>query len=265
MARRALGADDVDPATVVVTLHGDAPVQAAQLGKLLVTLAADYRRMNPGRTLVVADIRIGSVITELTDLVKNVADGAKAAKAIADFARTVADLLKLTRKDQATLASGKQLRGQRSVEALLEAAISSGHEVELRHTNGDGAVIDLKVTPVEATKIRERNGLRIAQMEAAYRAAPPSPAPRHLLATPEQMIENASGHVLVRERDALRALIHSDWIGDAGNPEVEALIVKLARTLRDAGLNHVLVSLAAELEASGHPALGRRLRREATD
>jgi len=257
------GADGVVRPTLIIALNGDAPVPAAELGKLLTTLAADYRRVNRGRTLIVTDIQIGSVITELTDLVKNAADGAKAAKAIVDFVRTVADLFKLTKKDQATLAPGKQLRGQRSVEALLEAAINSGHEVELKHTTSDGMLIDLKVTPVEATKIRERNRLRIAQLEAAYRAALPSPQPGQPLPAPNlQLTDSSSVSTLKRDRDILRALIQSDWSGHTPNPEVEALVVRLVAALREAGMEHVLALLADELEGTGHPALGQRLRRE---
>jgi hypothetical protein len=197
------------------------------------------------------------LITELADFTNKVTEGAKAFKAVADFALTVAGLLKLTRNNQATLAAGKQLRGQRSVEAILEAAINSGHEIELKHTTRAGDIMDLKVTPVEATKIRERNRMRIEQMESAYRKLPPPDPPYPVLVR-----DNAPARTLPAQ-DFLQALIDRDGSEDVKDAEIEALIIKLTETLRHAGLDRVLTSMADELEASGHLGLGQRLRREA--
>jgi hypothetical protein len=81
----------------------------------------------------------------------------KAGKGIKEFVQTLRGLLERTKERPGTLGKSKRPRlvGARSIEAMVKSAAGSQSVIELRHETGDGEIIDLKVTPIEAIRIQE--------------------------------------------------------------------------------------------------------------
>ena len=129
-------------------------------------MARDYRLATRGRTLVVARLEAGSLYAYLRDALHEfppysqyALETVKAFKGIKEFAQTLTGLFGRVKEHPGTLGEIKRRRrvGAKSIEAIVKISAVSHSVVELRHETGDGEIIDLKVTPVEAIHIREHS------------------------------------------------------------------------------------------------------------
>ena len=257
--------DENSTAVLVITLYGNGPISAAQLGKLFTSLSRDYKQIARGRMLVVSSIRAGSIVTILTDSataavnaaavaaphVKDAAEIVKGTWSIAKFADKVASALGRAREGGGgVFERGQKRAGQRSAEALYEAAINSGHEVEIKHTMPDGEVFKMRVTPSEAIVARERARAKIAQIEGG------SPV--------FQQITAAQKHRLLLPSLRTKALADA-FVQMDGRREIDALIAAVVDTLGEAGAEQALETIALTLESGGHYALAATIRGQRDD
>lgn len=139
-------------------------VPAADLGDLFSALAKDYSRLNKGRTLVVADLKIGSIIATLHDAyatlapilpyAKNTVEVISAANALWKFFETFHKLIQKAKKHRGDLFRKKKYPGVRSAEKVIDITIRGGGDFKLR-VKGK-RIRSFRVTWKEAKLIRER-------------------------------------------------------------------------------------------------------------
>jgi hypothetical protein len=258
---------------LILAFHTARPLAAAELGELLSALAGDYRRFARGRTLVVARLETGSLYAYLRDALNEVApygnyalEIIKAGKGIKEFAQTLRGLLERTKHRPDTLGKSKRPRlvGARSIEAMVKSAAGSQSVIELRHETGDGEIIDLKVTPIEAIRIQEdaRTHLTKSPSAQTIKLAPPTgnqigPGVNNAF-TPELFQSSDYADSLARLYGPLGAKA-----GSAAEVDVRAAVAALANSLISVGLGSIIFVIASNLEGRGHNNLAQMLRAEA--
>jgi hypothetical protein len=239
---------------LILTLHNERPIPADDLGALFRALAADYRRLNRGRTLVIASLEHGSLIARLQEAYATFGphlhtawDIASAAKDLAEFAKTLRDLFSRAKhgpKEIDLFQRKSNPPGIKSVEAMVKLVINTGGEIEVSYKQRDEE-ISMRATSAEALTIRERAkvtareiqpppGLRDAE-SGTFVANPPSP-----------QLYDAGGI--------------ADKLVEAG-PGAQVIIEAVASALQEAG---VLETVAAKLDQGGHHSLAMAVRAAAS-
>lgn len=165
--------DQPTPPELVLVVDNGRPLAAADLGELFSTMARDYRQLTRGRTLVVIRLETGSLYAYLQDAFNQVApytkdalEIAKATKGIKEFARTLTEIFGRAKEHPDTLGQLKSWRhaSARSIVAILKIAAESQSEIELREKTADSEITILKVTPIEAIRIREEARVHLASL-----------------------------------------------------------------------------------------------------
>lgn len=249
------------------TLRSERPLGAIELGKLLTTLAREYKRTSRGRTLVVTSLRPGSTIVELMDLAAVVAPAlgdaanlAKAAGSLADFTKFIFGSLQ--RKKQAAPPTPDPLPGDASADAVIEAASKINGEIEvlekktivkvapalggeLERMTEYIDVREIRVTSVEAISIREREKTQRARIRAAQ-APIEGPHAQKLLGGLEPS----------EVADTIRGLSSTG----ASQMDVKAAIESFVSALQLLSLTHLVETLAVDFDVAGEPQLAALLR-----
>ena len=230
-------------------------------------MARDYRQLTRGRTLVVARLETGSLHAYLQDAFNQVAPYAKgalevvkAAKGIKEFARTLTEILGRAKEHPSTLDQLKSCRraGARSIEAIVKIAAASQSEVHLHHETADSEIIDLKVTPIEAIRIREEATAHLASLPSAQTLAAVTgdeATARFLQSAPARLQPSDYADSLVRLYGPLNA--KSSSIAEADVPTV---LAALAELMKSVGLGSLISEIASDLEGRGHHDFARMLR-----
>jgi hypothetical protein len=237
------------------------PLSSDDLGDLFTALARDYSKLTRGRTLVISRLEAGSLYAAFTDAVALVTpyvhdalELTKAAKGVADFARTVRGFISPPTKDAGSeklFNRGKKAPGVRSAEALLKIAVNSGSEVILKHATAKGDTFEVHVTPVEASRLREQAENR--------RASLPAPENQVRLANPQLALEMYKPSEIA---DSL-ARLYDERATTGQSADLQALIAAVSATLRDAGLGHMLEMIGNDLLGRGLHELAAIMRAEA--
>lgn len=235
-----------------IAFQNQKPLRADELGELFTTLARDYRDLTGGRTLVVGRLETGSLYAILQDaigqagpFISNAVEVAKAIKGIADFAKTLKDLLgeeQGARPKSPARRRRKKRVGVRSITAILKVAADSGSSIELSHTTRDGEKFEVRMTPPEAARAHaaleaERALLRIERSQDAERM-------RFLAGNPEPR----------QIADSLATLGRTD--------NTRIFIRMIVGALRNAGVAHVINEVAEELDRRGLPDIAAAVRAE---
>jgi hypothetical protein len=253
--------DQPAPPELVLVLDNVRPLPAADLGELFSTMARDYRQLTRGRTLVVTRLETGSLHAYLQDALNQVAPYAKdvlevvkAAKGIKEFARTLTEIFGRVKEHPSTLSQLKSRRraGARSIEAIVKIAAESQSEVDLHHETADGGIIDLKVTPIEAIRIREEARAHLASLPPAQtlaRLTGNDATSKSLQSTPALFQPSDYADSLVRVRGS--SLVEAD---------VHTVVAALADSLTSVGLGSLISMIASNLEGRGHHDLAQMLR-----
>jgi hypothetical protein len=147
---------------LLLSFDNQRPLQADELGKLFTTLARDYRKMNRGRTLVVASLKMGTLFAELSDAFLLAAPGfhdvvelAKAAGSMAKFAKTLWELYSVVKDGSVRTPADSRFIGTASLEAAADISERSKCEVSFYHKTKDETV-KFKITPLEARELRRK-------------------------------------------------------------------------------------------------------------
>ena len=149
-----------DVAKIVLGIENRQPVPARALSKLLAALAGDYRKQYRSRTLVVARVQDGSILFTLLDMAqanaKDIVEAAKAGKAIIDFGKSLAGLLKAKKGNQASAEKLQPKGPMRSIETLVKFAVDNGCNVRIR-IESDEIRHEVEVTHSEAVAIQKND------------------------------------------------------------------------------------------------------------
>ena len=123
---------------LIITIEYETAPRADDIGELFAALARDYKDMTKGRVLVVSSIHQGSIWAILTDwalqaapYIKDTVEVAKGAKALADFAKLLKELITSAKSlEPKKLAPRRRKKtGHRSLEAIVKIAADKGRAV----------------------------------------------------------------------------------------------------------------------------------------
>ncbi len=232
-------------------------------------MARDYRQLTRGRTLVVIRLETGSLYAYLQDAFNQVApytkdalEIAKATKGIKEFARTLTEIFGRAKEHPDTLGQLKSWRhaSARSIVAILKIAAESQSEIELREKTADSEITILKVTPIEAIRIREEARVHLASLpspKALARLPGNEATSRSLLSTPTLFQPSDYADNLVRLYGPLNAKGSS-----FAESDIRTVVAALANSLTSVGLGSLISMIASDLEGRGHHNLAQMLRAE---
>src|SRR4051794_2271870 len=137
---------------LVLTFDFETSLPADELGEVFTALARDYRDMTKGRVLVVKRVESGSIIATLTDAALAAAPYAAGSVAVivainslAEFAKNLKEWFSHAKSDKGKkrlYRRGKKSPGQRSVEAIIKTAASTGSRVRVKHTTEKGETLE---------------------------------------------------------------------------------------------------------------------------
>jgi hypothetical protein len=243
---------------LVLTFRNERPIRAVDLGEVFTSLARDYSRINKGRTLVVVRLETGSIVARLQEMYDAIAPYAqtsleflKAANNLRRFAEILKGLISKAKDhpEEGDLFRKKRRPGVGSAERLLRIAMDAGGEVEVRQRLPDGQEIGIKVTSLDAIKIREEAKALEHELVAASK--------QNALLFGNHLGKDLKIPAL---RDELVDKLVAASETDSGSAAVHALLGAVATALRDAGLSRVLETVAVKLEKAGHDSLAAAVR-----
>jgi hypothetical protein len=225
---------------LILTLNFETPPPADELGEVFAALGRDYRDSTKGRVLVVTSVRDGSIIATLTDLALTtgpyVAGGVAtlaAVNSLTTFAKNLKEWFGKAKSDHGKkrlYRKGKKAPGQRSVEAIIKTAATTGSHVHVKHTSANGETLEAELTPVEALSAR-------AQLSAPEAKADEVPMKR-ILSTP-------------REVQVAIERLHQAGISNLSTTEAQAVVDVVVAVLLASGAGHLLPEIASDLEIKG--------------
>jgi hypothetical protein len=223
---------------LVFFFANERPIEADDLGQLFVSLARDYRRLTR-RKLVVASVEVGSLSAILMDsaiavgpYLANAAEVAKAVNGIFSLTRALKTLFDQTRNPRAkTVASKSPVRA--SLNQFLKVVERSRGEGQFEYSSKTEK-IKVHVTSGEAIDIRQRAKAERSQDVTDSPTLPPMDDAHEIVARLSSISES----------------------------EVDALIPVLVSTMRSAGLEYYLDTIASALEAKGHYRIAEAIRAE---
>lgn len=234
-------------AKIVLVIENRQPVPALTLSELLAALARDYRKQNRARTLVVARIEDGSIWITLLDMAqatlpyaKDAVAAAKGGKAIIDFGKSLAGLLKAKKNDQASAEQLQSKAPKRSIEKLVKLAVDANCNVRLRQVEADGSCLEVEVTLSEAVAIQKR--------DHEAKAARPL---MHPMIAHERLLDARRTPELA---DAFERLLISE--DSSGNDALQIIL----GIIKQSGDVELLEAVATELEGRGHKDLAAKIR-----
>lgn len=230
---------------IVLVIENRQPVQALALSELLAALARDYRKQHRARTLVVARVEDGSIWITLLDMAQAASpyaqaavEAAKGGKAIIDFSKSLAGLLKAKKTGQVSTEKLPSKSPTRSVDKLLKLAVDAQCNVRLRQVEADGSYLDVEVTPPEAAAIRNNEVEKAKELSRTIIAHEPRPEVK----------------LAVEFADELERLQISHQSSVDGALQIILGIIKRS------GDVELLESLAVELEERGYKAVAATIR-----
>lgn len=236
-----------------MALLNQEPISSAELGELFSALAKDYSRATGGRTLMVYEIRTGSILATLADaaavigpMIKDMVTVSDAVAAMDKFGHRLFNALGRAKSgDGGVFGGGRKREGQASAEALLKIAVVSSAEVTIKQTGPHGYSTEITVTPQEAVRIRERAASK-----------------RYMLQGPEtkKLLTSANYDQLSAENLAKSVLSLAGSSGEL-NPDARKAITVMVAALRDAGFEQAIAALVLSLERRGHPDVAALVRK----
>jgi len=179
--------EDMD--RVVLVIENRQPVPALALSELLAALARDYRKQNRARTLVVSRVEDGSIWITLLDMAqaalpyaKGAAEAAKGGKAVVDFGKSLASLMKLKKNGQDASKKTQEKTPIRSIEKMVKLAVEANCGVRIRQVGADGSSLEVEISNSEALAIQQSafHAKESEELFAVDRAATISADPKRI-------------------------------------------------------------------------------------
>lgn len=136
---------------LVLEFDNAAPFRARDLADLFAALARDYRQINPGRELIVTEIRTGTLLASFQDALEIMAS----INTVVDFGKLIANTISLVRHAQNIFSNDRKPSAARTVEALLETAVNSKSDVTFRYESPTGETLLAKVSRSEARRLAD--------------------------------------------------------------------------------------------------------------
>jgi hypothetical protein len=220
------------------------PLQASELGEVLLALARDYRKINRGRDLAILRIESGSILVYLQDAaiaaapyLKDAVEIAKGGKALFGFFNNIKDLLEKKQKKDTDLASVRKQGAYRSIEAMVKIAADSGSNIKITHTTEAGESLEVNLTAKNAEELRVRSHQN--------KLAPDNiRSNKHLSLPPTRKMITADHARLFADEIEKLAL--------PGLSNPNPLIDMTVQLLLDSGNGHLVEVLAQELRDRGY-------------
>jgi hypothetical protein len=235
------------PNTLAVGILSEAPVDAADVGKLIVDMAADYRRATRGR-LVLAGYENGSAWIFVQDAIVTAGGIAGSVSSIAVAAghmKTYVEYLQgqLRPKEVAPLTVDQSASVAKSATRMVETAVKHGAGLDLRYTS-DVAMgkhaFEIRLTPPQVREAKSEMSLR--RQNAISRA-------KYTAIAPPSHEDNAEVERAVRMLS-----------GPRSQDELEGIVALIAAVLKKAGNSRLLPTIAAAFDEQGRRAIGDMVR-----
>jgi hypothetical protein len=236
---------------LILTIDFETAPPAAELGEIFAALARDYREMTRGRVLVVTRIQSGSIIATLTDAalaaVPYAAGGIAVIAAVNQLAKFAENLqkwfgyVKSDKENKRLYRKGKKAPGQRSVEAIVKVAASTGSHVRVKHTTAKGETLEAELTPHEAVNV-------IKAVEAA-KAVEQQARTEVVDAIRDERI----GRMMLEAPEVRGAIERLQQAGSANlsATEIQIIVDVVVAVLQAANAGDLLPEIASELEMRG--------------
>jgi hypothetical protein len=237
---------------LIITIEYETAPRADDFGELFAALARDYKDMTKGRVLVVSSIHQGSIWAILTDwalqaapYIKDTVEVAKGAKALADFAKLLKELITSAKSPEPKKLAPRRRKktGHRSLEAIVKIAADKGRAVHVKHTSANGETLEVEMSGEMAISIREE-ALSDETGFTGNTSAKHSQGARAVLPT---VVDKAI------ER------LYSPAAASLSFSEAQAVIDVVVDVLQGAGLDYVLPKIAADLSNKGFLTLASAL------
>ncbi len=231
------------PNTLAVGILSEDPVDAADVGKLIVDMAADYRRATRGR-LVLAGYENGSAWIFVQDAIAaagGVAGSVSSIAAAAGHMRTYVEYLRgqLKPKEVASLTVDQSASVAKSATRMVETASKHGAGLDLHYTSDVATgkhALQIRLTPPQVLEAKSEM-LRRRQHAKNTAIAPPSHEDN---AEVERAVKMLSGP---RSQD-----------------ELEGIVALIAAVLKKAGNSRLLPTIAAAFDEQGRRVIGDMVR-----
>lgn len=243
---------------LVLIIHNERPLDAAEVAKLLRDLSADYKRVT-GSRLVLARFETGSSGFLLYDYLILAGGGSSALTAIAvatgNMAKFVTWMKAFFKGTQAAPPSPLiELPDMSKVAKaglrLADTAIKNGIEFDFSYEADAKAgtqKIAFKVTPAEAQKAKGREKVR-----------------QELLTGPETVQRLTAAVPQAQFEDFTRRVIAHAPSGSSFD-QIDNLVEAFVQFMKDNGNAHQLPQLAASFEMQGRSDIGQVIRRNIDD
>jgi hypothetical protein len=235
------------PDTLTVGILSEDPVDAADVGKLIVDMAADYRRVTRGR-LVLAGYENGSAWISVQDAIAAAGGVASSVSSMVDAAshmKTYFEYLRgqLKPKEAEPLTIDQSASVAKSATRMVETAAKHGAGLDLRY-NSDVAMgkhaLEIRLTPPQ---VREAKSEMLSRRQNAV-----SGITRTAIA-PSSQEDTAEVELAVRMLS-----------GPRSQDELEGIVGLIAAVLKKAGNSRLLPTIAAAFDDQGQRAIGDMVR-----
>jgi hypothetical protein len=224
---------------------------AEVVGRMLIALAADYRRCSRRSKLVWLKAESGPPAIAMAATVTAAPEGDARCSDLCNFTKNILEIVVgAQRGEPARLADG-QRPPVRSARAILDAAIASKNPVRLEYVSPEGEVLKLELDPLKAASALET----LTKATAAKRPhAPAKPAPERpdppgelssLLALFEPHRKSSSPTPSTPDHDKAMAAAIVDALDAMGKGEAAEVI---AQKLETSGLGDLAKMVRAKGE-----------------
>jgi hypothetical protein len=193
------------------------PVRLIDLSDLFGNIAKDYKKVNPGRELVIYRVIEGSIWTILRDA----ASSASGVASVLKFGKTIFDLVAALRSNNGV--TGKTAVGLRTVESIAKTAAQSGSSIQFSYKKS-------LLKEEMSIRIEAPEALRIKARVAAIKRQP-----------------STMGLKLRTDTDHLG--LELNRLAVSGDT---SLLATVASTLVSKGAGHLVKEIAEQFEADGY-------------
>lgn len=226
---------------------------AEVIGRMLIALAADYRRSSRRSKLVLLKSQPGPPNINIAATVTAAAEGAARRSDLCNFTKNILEIIVgAQRGESARLAEGPA-PPVRSARAILDAAIASKSPVRLEYLSPEGEVLKLELDPLKAAAAMAT----LTEATAVKRPKARHPAKR----TPESPGDPGELSSLLELFQPHRK--QSSPASSAADHD-KAMAAAIVEALDATGKGEAVEVIAERLEASGLGDLGRMVRNGGT-
>lgn len=224
---------------------------AEVIGRMLIALAADYRRCSRRSKLVLLKSETGPPRITIAATVTAAAEGAERCSDLCNFTRNILEIVVGAHRGESARPAEGPRPPVRSARAILDAAVASKSRVRLEYQSPEGEVLKLELDPLKAAgamkTLTEAAAVKRPQGQHPAKRTPENPEDAELsslleLFKPHRKESNPAQSVADHDKAMAAAIVEAlDATGEGEAAEVIAQRLEanglhdLARMVRNGG------------------------------